>query len=167
MNPLVNIKDHIAAYHLIMKGEFDAEIARLEALGKEIEIKLGIITTLDEAKAKVTVVVNAADDLAKVASEKLKAAEDKMSAANALTEASQTIANAARELELKVQNEWDELTKAKDSHTAVVVAATTQLAQAQAAVDASAAQVAAFKEGLEAKATKITAALGVSVVNTD
>ena len=51
IDTLLVLKDHLAAFHALLSGEFDTELARLEALKTEVEGKLGLLKTADDARS--------------------------------------------------------------------------------------------------------------------
>jgi chromosome segregation ATPase len=47
---LLELRDHIAAFSSLMRGDFTAEIASLETQNEKLQEKLGLITTLDQVQ---------------------------------------------------------------------------------------------------------------------
>jgi hypothetical protein len=162
MNPIqdmLKMKGDLLAYHTLMKGEFDKEIARIEGLGKAIEVKLGLVKTLEDAQAKAALIISTAEGLAKSAVAKSVKAEAAAKAAAEAQAAADIKSNIARELELEVKKGWDELDRAKAAHAAYIATTTANFAQAQADLNKSASAVVKQQEAVTAKAAQIAAAL--------
>jgi hypothetical protein len=162
MNPIADLlatKSAILAYHTLMKGEFEKEIARLEALNKEINSKLGKIKTLKDAEEAAAVIKAEAAKLLEEANAEAKKVAAAVKAVKVREAEADVKANDARVLELEVHDKWNHLRREQELHSDHVLKVQNFHDQQQADLNASAAAVAKQQEEVNAKAAKITEAL--------
>ena len=156
---ILAIKNHLAAYHLVVQGEFDKEIARLEALSKEVAARMGLVKTIDDAKAQAAFILKQADDTLADYKNKLAKVEVAITQVKEREKAADVKQNAARELELVIQSGWNELTKARADHASAVAAHEAAAAETDKALSVKASEVAAREAKVEARAAKISSTL--------
>lgn len=166
MNPLADLlklKGDLLAYHTIMKGEFDTEIARLEALNEELKGKMGVVTTLEEARheaASMTAVVR--EEVEKRLSVAKQAEADalvRLEDVKVREAQADQKSNLARELELQTRQEWDALVAARNTHELRAVEINKTIALKQADLDKSAAAVQQQKAEVDAKVARFAEAV--------
>lgn len=159
VNRIMAINEDLVAYHAIVKGEFEKEIARLELATKNFEAKIGVIKTLEEAHEAAAVIKGKVQGLLDEASDKAAKATLALAEIEKQKSLVQARENAARELELQVKSQWDELMLAKDAHDTHVSTTKEKLGSVQEALNKSAQAVAEQKAEVDAKAAKIASAL--------
>jgi len=156
---LLNMKGDLLAYHTFVSGEFTKEIARLEALDKQLKEKLGKVKTIVDAEKLAEKIVAEANACQ---AEVDKATRELLERQTALRQQAVEVeqkANEARTLQLQVQDEWHKLQSAKEAFDASRVVVERAQQQKQRDLDSSAQALLKQKEALEAKAANITAAL--------
>lgn len=158
---LLKLKGDILAYHAIVKGDFDKEIARLEELMKAAGEKLGLVQTIHDATERAAVIEHEANKTLADARIILDRAEGRAKGIEIQNKELQIRENVVRQCELDTHADRTALLQEQDIHQKHVTTLTQDLHEKQVAVDKSAADLAQLREELEARAARLKAAVQV------
>lgn len=158
---LLTLKGDLLAYHSLVKGDFDTEIARLEVLSKTVTDKLGLIQTIHDATERAAVIEHQAEQLLIEARDTLDKANGRAKDIEIQNKELQLRDNVVRQSELTTLEAWDALQQEKAIHERTSSALTQSLHEQQQAVDKSASDLSKLREELEARAARLKAAVQV------
>jgi len=114
INPelILAVYEIVAATQLVVSGKFDGKVQELKEAQRVLEDKLGLVKSIEDAKAEAAQATKVAEELLASASTKLEQAREKLGAAEVRLTAAATKEEELKTNEAELTKKWSELRQA-------------------------------------------------------